>query len=357
MVAVKASEVERFLARPDRVPPIVLVYGADAGLVHERVQALIRASVDDPGDPFQLARLDGDDLAGTPTRLLDEANTIPLFGGRRAVWVRAGARNLAPAVEALIAAPSPDCRVVIEAGDLKRNSPLRSLCERAKNAVAIPCYPDAERELLRLIDEEMHANGLSISPDARAALVPLLGGDRLASRHELRKLALYAGGNPSTNKPSTDKIAGDKPRVQLADVMAVVSDASALELDELIDAAFAGRTGELEAQFAKARTAATAPSTILSAAVRHVAQLHKARLAVEEGTPLGAAVEGFAPYVHFSRRDAIAAAIGIWTCARLARAMSQLADAALDARRQSAMAAVIAERALLALAANARRKE
>ena len=357
MVAVKASEVERFLARPDRVPPIVLVYGADAGLVHERVQALIHASVDDPGDPFQLARLDGDDLAGTPTRLLDEANTIPLFGGRRAVWVRAGARNLAPAVEALIAAPSPDCRVVIEAGDLKRNSPLRSLCERAKNAVAIPCYPDAERELLRLIDEEMHANGLSISPDARAALVPLLGGDRLASRHELRKLALYAGGNPSTNKPSTDKIAGDKPRVQLADVMAVVSDASALELDELIDAAFAGRTGELEAQFAKARTAATAPSTILSAAVRHVAGLHKARLAVEEGTPLGAAVEGFAPYVHFSRRDEIAAALGIWTCARLARAMSQLADAALDARRQSAMAAAIAERALLALATNARRKE
>jgi DNA polymerase-3 subunit delta len=357
VVAVKASEVERFLARPDRVPPIVLVYGADAGLVHERVQALIRASVDDPGDPFQLARLHGDDLAGTPTRLLDEANTIPLFGGRRAVWVRAGARNLAPAVEALIATPSPDCRVVIEAADLRRNSPLRSLCERTKNAVAIPCYPDAERELLRLIDEEMHANGLSISPDARAALVPLLGGDRLASRHELRKLALYAGGNPSTNKPSTDKIAGDKPRVQLADVMAVVSDASALELDELIDAAFAGRTGELEAQFAKARTAATAPSTILSAAVRHVAQLHKARLAVEEGTPLGAAVEGFAPYVDFSRRDAIAAAIGIWTCARLARAMSQLADAALDARRQSAMAAVIAERALLALAANARRKE
>jgi DNA polymerase III subunit delta len=357
VVAVKASEVERFLARPDRVPPIVLVYGADAGLVHERVQALIRASVDDPGDPFQLARLDGDDLAGTPTRLLDEANTIPLFGGRRAVWVRAGARNLAPAVEALIAAPSPDCRVVIEAGDLRRNSPLRSSCERAKNAAAIPCYPDAERDLLRLIDEEMHANGLSISPDARAALVPLLGGDRLASRHELRKLALYAGGNPSTNKPSTDKIAGDKPRVQLADVMAVASDASALELDELIDAAFAGRTGELEAQFAKARTAATAPSTILSAAVRHVAALHKARLAVEEGTPLGAAVEGFAPYVHFSRRDAIAAALGIWTCARLARAMSQLADAALDARRQSALAAVIAERALLALAANARRKE
>lgn len=356
MVALKGGEVERFLARPDPARPIVLVYGPDAGLVRERVQALIAAAVDDPGDPFQLARLDGDELAGAPARLLDEANTIPLFGGRRAVLVRAGARNLAPAVEALIGAAFPDCRVVIEAGDLRRNSPLRVACERARNAVALPCYPDAERDLLRLIDEEMHASGLAISPDARAALVPLLGGDRLASRHELRKLALYAGGKSST-KSSTDKRSGDKPRVERADVIAVVSDASALELDDLIDAVFAGSTGEVEAQLAKARTAATAPGTMLSAAVRHVGQLHKARLVMEEGTPLGAAVEGFAPYVHFSRKDAIGAALRLWTCARLARAMSQLADAALDARRQSAMAAVIAERALLALAANARRKE
>ena len=360
MVALKGGEVERFLARPDPARPIVLVYGPDAGLVRERVQALIAAAVDDPGDPFQLARLDGDELAGAPARLLDEANTIPLFGGRRAVLVRAGARNLAPAVEALIGAAFPDCRVVIEAGDLRRNSPLRVACERARNAVALPCYPDAERDLLRLIDEEMHASGLAISPDARAALVPLLGGDRLASRHELRKLALYAGGKNSTKsstKTSTDKGSGDKPRVERADVIAVVSDASALELDELIDAVFAGSTAEVEAQLAKARTAATAPGTMLSAAVRHVGQLHKARLVMEEGTPLGAAVEGFAPYVHFSRKDAIGAALRLWTCARLARAMSQLADAALDARRQSAMAAVIAERALLALAANARRKE
>src|SRR5207245_358427 len=138
MVARKGSEIGTFLARPNR--PIVLIVGPDAGLVRERVEALVRKSVDDPKDPFQLARLDGDDLASEPTRLVEEANTIPLFGGRRAVWVRAGSRNFAPAVETLIGAASPDCRVVIEAGDLKRSSPLRTACERAKNAVALPCY-------------------------------------------------------------------------------------------------------------------------------------------------------------------------------------------------------------------------
>src|SRR5262245_64981007 len=101
MVALKAHQVDAFVAKPAQ--PVVLVFGPDSGLVRERAQALIRASVDDIKDPFSLARLDGDELAGEPTRLVEEANTIPLFGGRRAVWVKVGSRNIAPAVEALLA--------------------------------------------------------------------------------------------------------------------------------------------------------------------------------------------------------------------------------------------------------------
>src|SRR5437667_9492147 len=149
MVALKGPQIDAFVAKPNPAQPIVLVFGQDAGLVRERAEALIRASVDDPADPFSLVRLEGDALAGDPTRLVEEATTIPLFGGRRAVWVKAGGRNFAPAVEALLAAASPDCRVVIEAGELRKTAPLRAVCERARNAAALPCYPDAERDPAR----------------------------------------------------------------------------------------------------------------------------------------------------------------------------------------------------------------
>jgi DNA polymerase III subunit delta len=342
MVALKGADIERFVARPDPARPVVLVFGPDAGLVRERAEVLVRASVDDPKDPFQLARLDGDDLASEPTRLIEEANTVPLFGGRRAVWVRAGGRNLAPAVEPLLASSVSECRVIIEAGDLKRSAPLRAICERAKNAVALPCYPDAERDLVRLIDTVMRDAGLTASTEARTSLVSLLGGDRLASRHELQKLALFARG---------------KTRVELDDVMAVVADASALALDDLVDAAFAGRASELEAQFGKARTAGTSAGAIVSAALRQVAQLHRARLAVEAGASVNEAAGGIQPFVHFSRKAAIEAALNTWSAPRLERAMTQLAEAALETRRQPALAEAIAQRALLALAVNARRKE
>jgi DNA polymerase-3 subunit delta len=341
MVALKPFEVDKFVARPDPARPVALVFGSDSGLVRERVDSLVRAWVDDPSDPFQLARLEGDDVAGEPTRLIEEANTVPLFGGRRAVWVRAGGRNIAAAVEAVLASSAAACPIVIEAGDLRRGAPLRVLCERAKNAVALPCYPDDEKALTRLIEDEVRAAGLSIAADARAALVPLLGGDRLASRRELDKLALFAHG---------------KSRIELEDVLAVIADASTLAIDALIDAAFAARTGELEAEFGKVRTAGIAPGTIISAALRQVAQLHKARLAIEAGASLESAIAGIQA-LHFSRKATVETALRIWTAARLERTMAQLADAALDARKRPALADALAQRALLAIAVNARRKE
>ncbi len=227
MTAIKASDVDRFIARPDAGTPIVLIYGPDAGLVRERVDALVRASVDDPNDPFALARIEGEELSANPSRLIEEAHTVPLFGGRRAVLVRAGTRNIAAALEPVIASPSNECRVIIEAGNLSKSAPLRALCEKAKVAAALPCYPDGEAAIARLIDDELRAGGLTIAPDARAALLALLGGDRLASRNEIRKLALYAQG---------------QARIELADVLAVTSDASTLALDGVLDASFAGRT-------------------------------------------------------------------------------------------------------------------
>jgi DNA polymerase-3 subunit delta len=342
MTALKTADIDAFVARPDPARPIVLVFGPDAGLVHERAERIVRASVDDTADPFSLARLDGDDLSGDPTRLVDEANTIPLFGGKRAVWVKAGTRNISAAVEALLAAPSPDCRVIIEAGDLKRGAPLRNLCERAKIAVAIPCYVDGEREIARLIDDEMRSTGLSIAADARAALIPLLGGDRQASRNEIRKLALYAHGNK---------------QVTLEDVVAVVSEASALALDGIVDAMFAGRTGEAESQFAKARAAGTAPGTIVSAALRQLSQLHKFRLAVEGGKSITQVVEAAQPQIHFRRKPLVEAALKAWTAARLLRAMAQLAEAALEVRRQPTLADTLAQRAVLSIAVSARRRD
>jgi DNA polymerase-3 subunit delta len=342
MTAIKASDIDRFIAKPDPGQPVVLVYGPDAGLVRERVDALVRASVDDPNDPFALARIESEELSANPGRLADEANTVPLFGGRRAVLLRVSSRhNIVPSVAVVLDAPPRDCRIVVEAGELRKTAPLRALFEKAKAGAAIACYADNERDLTRLIDDELRAAKLSIAPDARAALTALIGGDRLASRNEIRKLALYIQG---------------KDRIELADVAAVVADASALALDGVIDAAFAGETRAVETEFGKARAGGSSPAAIVSAAIRQVANLHKMKLAVDGGDSIEFAMMRGAPPVHFTRKKDVEAALRAWTPARLLRAMQQLADASLEARRNAALAEAIAQRALLSIAMGARRR-
>ncbi len=342
MTAIKAFDVDKFIAKPDPGMPIVLVFGPDAGLVRERVDALVKVSVDDPTDPFSFVRIEGEDLTTNPSRLVEEAHTVPLFGGRRAVLVRAGARNIAASVETVINAPSKECRIIIEAGDLRKTAPLRTLCEKAKVAAVLPCYADGARDLERLIDDEMRASNLSIAPDAKSALLALVGGDRLASRNEIRKLAMYAKG---------------QARVELADVMAVVADASALGFDGVIDAAFAGKTPDVETEFGKARQGGSSPAAIISAAIRQVANLHKMKLAVESGDSIEFAMKRGAPPVHFTREKLVGEALRTWAPARLVRTMEQLAEASLDMRRNAPLAEAIAHRTLLSIAVGARRRD
>jgi DNA polymerase III subunit delta len=182
----------------------------------------------------------------------------------------------------------------------------------------------------------MRNAGLSLRPEARALLVTLLGGDRAASRSEISKLVLYANG---------------RGEIAIDDVKAVVSDASDLALDELVDTAFAGRTADLDLLLSKVRDDGTSLGSIFFAVQRQLAQLHKWRTAMEAGEL--SSLDRAMPPVHFSRRELVDAALKQWSAARLGSAMTELADAVLASRKTPAVAQAIAERALLAIARQA----
>ena len=341
MVALRTGDIEAFLTRPDPKRPVVLVFGPDSGLVRERSEMLVRGAAPADADPFSSVTLDGELLAADPGRLADEARTLGLFGGRRVVHVRAGGRNIADALKPLLADPPENALVVIEAGDLRKNAPLRSLCEASPSAATIPCYADSERDLYRLVERTLRDAGIRIDPDASDALIELLGADRLATRAELDKLVLYAGADRS---------------IGLDDVRAVIADASALALDDAVDAAAAGDGDTALAALNKARAAGTNASVVLSGAIRHVANLHRLSLEIEHGRAITAVIERAQPPIHFRRHKRAERALARLTQLDFAQALVALGQASLAARRQASLADAIAERALLSLARMGRRR-
>jgi DNA polymerase-3 subunit delta len=331
VVALRTSEVESFLADPDPKRPVILIYGPDLGLVRERADAVVQTAA--PGaDPFAVVPLEGDAIAADPGRLMDEARTIGLFGGKRVIRVRAGGKSFNDALATLLESPPADAIVVIEAGELRRNAPLRTLCEGSKNAVAIACYADSERDLVRLVERTFAGSG--IDADARDALVGLIGADRLATRAELEKLALYA---TSTG------------RITIDDVRAVIADASALALDDVVDAAAAGEPQAALVALAKARNAGILATVVIGAMIRHVAHLHRLRLAADQGESIARVMERSYPKVHFRRETRFVRALERLSADALERHLMSLGQASLAARQNADLADAIAERALLAI--------
>ena len=145
--------------------PIILLYGPDAGLVRERAEALLGFR----GRRSQRSLLAGEArrrraLRPNRRRLVDEA--IGDSAVRRPARDPRPCRlaQFASGVDTLARSPVKDCRIVIEAGELRPESPLRKACERAKTAVAIGCYPDGERDLARLIDDESGCRICALPP-------------------------------------------------------------------------------------------------------------------------------------------------------------------------------------------------
>ena len=285
-------------------------------------------------------KIDGDVLAGDAGRLVDEAGTVGLFGDARTIWVRAGTRNYAPAVEAVLATEIAGTRIVVEAGDLAKSAPLRTLCERSPRALALPCYADDERTLADLIDRTLQEHGLRIARDARELLAASLGGDRGASLSEIEKLALFARGRDT---------------VSLDDVEAVVSDVAASVLNTLIDAAFAGRGAEVESDYRRFRHEGLDPSMMLGAALRHALTLLAARLAGEGQSP-GAMVANWRG-LHFRRKALVETQLARWSPSALRHAVQLLQEAVLACRRANPdLAHAHASSALLRIATEAARR-
>ncbi len=341
----KAHEVDSWIARPDPRIRTVLIYGPDRGLVSERAKAFARQTGLDPNDPFAVIRLEGPEVEADPARLADEARTVSMFGGERLIWLRnAGAsKAFLTVVSDLLTAPPADARILIEAGDLKRAAGnLRGLCEKAESAIALPCYADKARDLEKLIQDVLGGAGLTLQAEARSVLTNALGGDRLASRGELEKLALYAEG---------------QAEITVDDVIASIGDVAALSADTLVDAALTGNLTTLDRELGRLVQAGTDANAILATLIRAIGQLHELRLAMEKrNLSASAAVQQARPPVFFTRKQAVTDALSAWSSDRIAAAEDRIHETVLTIRKTGRLEIQTLRHTLLALAIEARRR-
>lgn len=323
-----------FLRDPGRCR-VVLLYGEDQGLIRERADALVRAVLGAPDDPFRLTELERNGLNALPA----EAASLPLTGGRRVVRVRdvsEGAVAL-DAVKAMLAGKG-EALVVLEGPALPARSRLRTLLEAAPDGAAIGCYHEEGRALEATVRAGLADAGVSVEPDALIWIASQLGSDRALTRQEIEKLVLYAGPGGSIDLEAATAALGDAADLSLDDALFAATEGDVAALDRALDRALAG---------------GLAPSSVLRAAILHVQRLHRARLGIDAGASAEESVKGLRPPVFWRREPGFRRALALWPDRTLAVALQMLAEAERNCRRTGAPNECICRNALLSLARRA----
>ena len=269
MVEFRAPQIASFLKSPDKGKRIFLIYGQDEGLVRERAKKICLTAVDSLEDPFCYVEMTSADLSDDPAKLGDEIGAISMMGGERAIRLRNATNSTSAIIKSILDADFSNSILVIEAGDIRKDSALVKTVNSASTGVVIPCYRDKAQDLSGLIKEVISTANLTIDSDATEYLRQNLGSDRALSRQELDKLVLYKG--------------REQTPVSLKDVQAVIGDSSAENIFDVIDAALLGNLPGLEKALNKAFFSGESSIALLRLIQNQLKQLHKAASFMDKG--------------------------------------------------------------------------
>lgn len=335
---VKSHEADRFVAKPPKDLLTALIFGPDAGLVHERADVLAKSVVADLNDAFRVADLDETTLSSDPARIFDEAAAISMLGGQRVVRVRGAGNGHAKLFERFLEERVGDALVVVEAGDLAKNSTLRGVFEKS-DAAAIQCYPDSTESLAAVVRNALKAQDIAISAEALDDAVSRLGSDRGVTRREIEKLSLYAHGQKS---------------VSLNDVRAIMGDEAESRAEEVCDAAGEGDVKRLDLALSRLWADDTSPVAVVRNALGHFQRVLSTKLAVQRGESADAAMRKVWPPVHFSRTSSFKMQVTRWSEGKLGEALDLLLDTEALCKTTAVPAEAVLGRALFTIAAMAR---
>lgn len=337
MSELKPQEFERLLRSSSALPRIIVIFGPDRGLVSERAEAAAARSCIPLNDPFAVTKIEASDLQKAPGRLVEEMQSIGLFGGEKLVWVRnaANEKALIDGLAVLTAGEPPEAYLIIEAGDLKKGSALRKAAEAARSVASVPCYADDQASLNSLIDDILKETGQRITPAARTRLLENLGGDRRASRGEIRKLALYCAHDPQIDEQH---------------VLDIIGDVSETSLDNLIDALLGGDANAMIAALEALISAKTAIYQVLNAVLRQFQMLDTLRAEMDKSRQSASQViQTHGKHIFFKRRNVITQALSVWTAPKLSRELSRLQTMVLTSQKNPQIADSVAAQLLLSL--------
>ncbi len=299
----KLSERDFVAAITDR-PEIrfFLIHGVDDSSIVDIAQQMVTRF----GSDAERIDIDSDRIRSDPAILVDEANSLSLFGGKRIIRLNLRREEGLEAIETLLAAERAESPVVASAGNLPKTSKIRKLAESAPNAMAYICYAQNEGDAVAGIMATAMTQGLRLDRTLATRIARYTSYDRKLAALEVEKLALYHDASPEHPAVATPQA-----------IDALSAETGEENVSVLVNQIMSGNIRKFGEELVAARNFGIDSIRIIRALQRRVSLLAGLRAKVDDGVSPEPLVRG-THSVFFMERSAVVDQIGRWTSAKLA---------------------------------------
>lgn len=305
----KASENQLVNALDAASPAIrlYLLHGPDESGAADYAARLGRAL----GADAERVAIEGSSLKGDPGRMVDEARSLALFGGRRWILVSGAGEDALEAAQMLLAEPSVEHPVVVMAPNVRGKGKLVEFAVAQPAAMSFACYVPDGANAERMVAAIAREHGLRPTQAAARRLMTGSNGDRAVIAREIEKLALYLDA------------AADRPRDLDEDVLdALGAELGDAQMSDVVDAALEGRVRDIAGELRRFTESGGAAIPLLRQFVRKLMTLAAMRAEVESGKPAAAVVK--TRHIHFREVPGTIRQLERWKSADIATAISRL---------------------------------
>ncbi|MBF0448296.1 MAG: DNA polymerase III subunit delta [Magnetococcales bacterium] len=252
------------------MPPAILLYGLEQGLIGNHVEALRKQTLlDDGAADFDAETFFGQDL--NQERFFSACQSFPFLSKKKFILLKEADKTLPEARKNLLAylsAPVKTTLLVLQADNMEASHAIRKGFESSKSAWAIPFFPLEGGELSRWIRDYLKKNGYQVDPDALQHLSQRLGGNSQSAASELDKLQLFLGDNRT---------------VGLDEVLAVVGETVQYSSFGLASALFNGQTQETLTILDKLLETGEAPLAMLGTIAMRLRRIIQGQALLKQG--------------------------------------------------------------------------
>lgn len=222
---IASSQIENYIKKiaQEKIVGCVL-FGFDMSLIKYRFDAIAKQIAPDLSDPFLVTNISRERLADDHALLSDEFFSLSMLGGRKLILIRDVDNNTAEALKLLMrekhVSGDSENFILINGGDLDKNSAIRKLAESSAEIAAIACYEDGEFVIKKFIAEELRKKKINFDETVANALFARLGTNRQMILMELEKIDLFLADNRNLTAEIVANLSGARSEIAVNDFIA-----------------------------------------------------------------------------------------------------------------------------------------